>query len=192
RLVLQDNPQQICLGEIVDQGSALAPPPKRRVVAEPTRAVSKARNEGKSLPFFDETRVPVETIELPIPEALANEAYDRIGQKITYRLAQRPAAYVVLRDVRPLIKLRESARLGTTPAPAGVIEGSRADGGFLGGMLAGKNIYHQPPYRIPHRLEGEGLNPSRPWLTQLSQQAIALLEPIYQAQLTSIKQSRII
>jgi transposase len=74
RLVLQDNPQQISLGEIVDQGSAVAPPPKRRVVAEHTRAVSKAKDEGESLPFFDETRVPVETIELPIPEALANEA----------------------------------------------------------------------------------------------------------------------
>ena len=192
RLVLQDNPQQICLGEIVDQGSALAPPPKRRVVAEHTRAVSKAKDEGESLPFFDETRVPVETIELPIPEALANEAYDRIGQKITYRLAQRPAAYVVLRYVRPLIKLRESARLVTTPAPAGVIEGSRADVSFLAGMLVDKYLYHQPLYRIHQRLEGAGFNLSRPWLTQLSQQAIALLEPIYQAQLTSIKQSRII
>src|SRR5664280_379417 len=30
RLVLQDNPQQICLGEIVDQGSALAPPIARQ------------------------------------------------------------------------------------------------------------------------------------------------------------------
>src|ERR1017187_5385332 len=190
RLVLQDNPQQILLGEIVDQGSAVGPPPKRRVVAEHTRAGSKAKDEGESLPFFDETRVPVETIELPIPEALANEAYERIGQKITYRLAQRPAAYVVLRYVRPLIKLRESARLVTTPAPAGVIEGSRADVSFLAGMLVDKYLYHQPLYRIHQRLEGAGFNLSRPWLTQLSQQAIALLEPIYQAQLTSIKAGR--
>src|ERR1017187_1816480 len=192
RLVLQDNPQQISLGEIVDQGSAVAPPPKRRVVAEHTRAVSKAKDEGESLPFFDETRVPMETIELPIPEALANEAYERIGQKITYRLAQRPAAYVVLRYVRPLIKLRESARLVTTPAPAGVIEGSRADVSFLAGMLVDKYQYHQPLYRIHQRLTAVGFTLSRPWLTQLSQQAIALLEPIYQAQLASIKQSRII
>ena len=136
RLVLQDNPQQISLGEIVDQGSAVAPPPKRRVVPEHTRAVSK--DEGESLPFFDETRVPMHTIEVPIPEALANEAYDRIGQKITYRLAQRPAAYVVLRYVRPLIKLRESGLLATAPAPLGVIEGSRADVSFLAGMLVDK------------------------------------------------------
>src|ERR1039457_1504437 len=190
RLALQDNPQQISLGEIVDQGSAVTPSPKRRVVPEHTRAVSKAKDE--SLPFFDATQVPIETIELPVPEALANEAYDRIGQKITYRLAQRPAAYVVLQYIRPLIKLRESGRLVATPAPAGVIEGSRADVSFLAGMLADKYQYHQPLYRIHQRLTAVGFNLSRPWLTQLSQQAIALLEPIYQAQLVSIKQSRII
>ena len=192
RLVLQDSPQQIGLGEILDQGSAVAPSAKRRVVAEHTRAVSKAKDEGESLPFFDETRVPIQTIELPVPEAFANEAYDRIGQKITYRLAQRPAAYVVLKYVRPLIKLRESGRLVATPAPAGVLEGSRADVSFLAGMLVDKYQYHQPLYRIHQRLEGSGFTLSRPWLTQLSQQAIALVAPIYQAQLASIKQSRII
>ncbi|MGH8144182.1 MAG: IS66 family transposase [Steroidobacteraceae bacterium] len=192
RLVLQDNPQQISLGEMVDQDSAVAPPPKRRVVAEHTRAVSKAKDEGESLPFFDATQVPMQTIELPVSEALADEAYDRIGQKITYRLAQRPAAYVVLQYIRPLIKLRESGRLLTTPAPTGVIEGSRADVSFLAGMLVDKYQYHQPLYRIHQRLTAVGFNLSRPWLTQLSQQAIALLEPIYQAQLVSIKQSRII
>jgi transposase/uncharacterized coiled-coil protein SlyX len=192
RRVLQENSQQIPLGEILDQGSAVAPPSKRRVVAEHTRAVNKAKDEGESLPFFDETRVPIETIELPVPEALATMPYDRIGQKITYRLAQRPAAYVVLQYIRPLIKLRESGRLVSTPAPAGVLEGSRADVSFLAGMLVDKYQYHQPLYRIHQRLEGAGFTLSRPWLTQLSQQSIALLEPIYQAQLASIKQSRII
>lgn len=38
RLVLPEHAQQISLGEIVDQGSAPAAPPKRRVVAEHTRA----------------------------------------------------------------------------------------------------------------------------------------------------------
>jgi transposase len=192
RLIREDNPQQIPLGEVVDQGSALAPPAKRRLVAAHTRLVSKAKDEGESLPFFDATRVPIQIIELPVPEALANEAYERIGEKITYRLAQRPAAYVVLQYIRPLLKLRESGRLVATPAPAGVIEGSRADVSFLAGMLVDKYQYHLPLYRIHQRLEGGGFNLSRPWLTQLSQQAIALLEPIYQAQLASIKQSRII
>ncbi len=192
RRVLVEETQQIALGEVLDQGSAVAPPPKRRVVAEHTRVASKPKDDGESLPFFDATQVPIETIELPVPEAVADEAYDRIGQKITYRLAQRPAAYVVLQYIRPLIKLRESGRLVATPAPTGVIEGSRADVSFLAGMLVDKYQYHQPLYRLHQRLTANGFTLSRPWLTQLSQQAIALLAPIYQAQLASIKHSRII
>lgn len=192
RRLLVEDAQQISLGEIVDQGSATAPTPKRRVVTQHTRAVSKTKDEGESLPFFDATQVPIETIELPVPAAIANEAYERIGQKITYRLAQRPAAYVVLEYIRPLLKLRDSGRLVTTPAPGGVIEGSRADVSFLAGMLVDKYQYHQPLYRIHQRLTGNGFTLSRPWLTQLGQQSIALVEPIYQAQLASIKQSRVI
>ena len=192
RRVLVEAAQQIALGEVLDQGSAVAPPAKRRVVAEHTRTVSNPRDDGESLPFFDATQVPIETIELPVPEALAGAAYDRIGQKITYRLAQRPAAYVVLQYIRPLLKLRESGRLVATPAPVGVIEGSRADVSFLAGLLVDKYQYHQPLYRLHQRLTANGFTLSRPWLTQLSQQAIALLAPIYQAQLGSIKHSRII
>jgi len=40
RRLLVEDAQQISLGEIVDQGSATAPTPKRRVVAQHTRAVS--------------------------------------------------------------------------------------------------------------------------------------------------------
>jgi transposase len=147
RRVLVEAAQQIALGEVLDQGSAVAPPSKRRVVAEHTRTVSHPKDDGESLPFFDATQVPIETIELPVPEAVADEAYDRIGQKITYRLAQRPAAYVVLQYIRPLIKLRESGRVVATPAPTGVIEGSRADVSFLAGLLVDKYQYHQPLYR---------------------------------------------
>lgn len=71
RRVLVQDAQQISLGEILNQGSAAPPPAKRRVVAEHTRAVNKVKDEGESLPFFDATQVPMETIELPVPEALA-------------------------------------------------------------------------------------------------------------------------
>lgn len=50
--------------------------------------------------------VPVETIEVPNP-ALADipvDQQERIGEKITYRLAQRPGSYVVLKYVRKVIK----------------------------------------------------------------------------------------
>jgi hypothetical protein len=49
-------------------------------------------------------------IVVPNPEVadLAPDAYEVIGEKVTYRLAQRPGAYVVLKYVRQVIKLKET------------------------------------------------------------------------------------
>jgi hypothetical protein len=72
-----------------------------------------------------------------------------------------------------------------------VIRGSRADVSFVAGMLADKFCYHQPLYRQHQRLGDNGIDVSRPWLTQLTHAAIALLEPIFSAQLDSIRASRV-
>ena len=48
-----------------------------------------------------------------------------------------------------------------------------------------------PLYRQHQRLTDAGLTVSRPWLTQLAQQGIALLEPIHAAQFASIRASRV-
>ena len=74
----------------------------------------------------------------------------------------------------------------------GVIEGSRADVSFVAGLLVDKMAYHLPFYRIHQRLSDAGFTLSRPWLTQLGQQGASLLEPIYTAQLASIRASRVI
>ena len=60
-------------------------------------------------------------IAVPNPEVatLAPETYEVIGEKVTYRLAQRPGVYVVLKYVRPVIKLKETQTLHCSPAPAG-------------------------------------------------------------------------
>lgn len=52
--------------------------------------------------------MPVETIEVPNPEAegLAPGQFEVIGEKTSFRLAQRPGSYVILKYVRPVIKLR--------------------------------------------------------------------------------------
>lgn len=54
---------------------------------------------------FDES-VPVEEIALSTPELEGPDAedYEIIGQKSTYRLAQRPANLVILKYTRPVIK----------------------------------------------------------------------------------------
>ncbi len=63
---------------------------------EPQR--DAAVGEADSVPFFDEARVPVETIELPDPqiEGLSPDEYEVISQKVSYRLAQRPGSYVAI------------------------------------------------------------------------------------------------
>lgn len=61
---------QMSLGELGTDAQA-GVEPKKQVIEQHTRKVStRGGDDGaESLPFFDETRVPVETIELPAPEA---------------------------------------------------------------------------------------------------------------------------
>jgi hypothetical protein len=194
RLRVLENAQQLALGEVVAQPEALAPR-KERVVAAHTRrerqSDAAAVGEAESVPFFDESRVPVETIEVAHPEVggMSTDQYELIGQKVSYRLAQRPGSYVILKYVRPVIKRHDTQAIIAAPAPQGVIEGSRADVSFLAGLL--RDDYHQPLYRQHRRLEDSGIEVSRPWVTQLSQQSIGLLEPIYDAQFGSIRASRV-
>lgn len=72
-----------------------------------------------------------------------------------------------------------------------VIDGSRADVSFVVGMVIDKFDCHLPLYRQHRRLDDAGIRVSRPWLTQLMQSTIALLEPIYEAQFESIRVSRV-
>ena len=45
--------------------------------------------------------------------------------------------------------------------------------------------------RQHQRLGDNGITVSRPWLTQIGQQGIALLEPVYDAQFDSVRASRV-
>lgn len=68
---------------------------------------------------------------------------------------------------------------------------SRADVSFIAGVLVDNFAYHLPLYRQHQRLLDAGFTLSRPWLTQLVQQVAGLLEPIYEAQLASIRAIRV-
>jgi transposase len=195
RFTAEPNPQQLHLGETL--AAPIDPTAERRTVPAHTRRVPKrdaaAKEEAEALPFFDETRVPVETIEVLTPEvaALSPDQYEVIGEKLSYRLAQRPGSYVVIKYVRPVIKRKDTDAIGAAPAPLGVIEGSRAEVSFVAGLLIDKFAYHLPLYRQHQRLTDAGIRVSRPWLTQLAQQGTGLLEPIYEAQFDSIRESRV-
>ncbi len=193
--------QQMHLGEVLGQEVAASPEAAQdnRTQTVPAHQRRKPRSnfaddEGSLTPFFDASKVPVETIEVRSAEqqALADDQYEVIGHKTSWRLAQRPGSYVVIQYVRPLIKRLDEQTLHCATAPCGVFEGSRADVSFIAGLLIDKFVYHLPLYRQHQRLLDAGLKLSRPWLTQLVQRAAQLLEAIYEAQLASIVNGRVI
>jgi transposase len=142
---------------------------------------------------FDE-RVPVEVIELedPATKAIPPDQLEVISEKVTYRLAQRPGDYVVLKYVRKVFKHKENGAISCAPAPAGVLERSHADVSFLARLVIDKFVYHLPLYRQHQRLDDAGIEVSRGWLTQLVHRTASLLEPIYTAQLASIREGSVI
>jgi transposase len=197
RFAPEPDAQQMHLGQVL--GEDLAVPPERpragSKVATHTRRKPRSdlADDAASVSFFDESKVPVETIVVANPETqgLSPEQYEVIGEKTSLRLAQRPGSYVVLKYVRPVIKRRDTQTLHCPPAPAGVIEGSRADVSFIAGVIVDKFCWHLPLYRQHQRLSDAGFNLSRPWLTQLVQQGVGLLEPIYEALMDSVLASRV-
>ena len=74
------------------------PVEKHKHIAAHTRRVTPkdGADTGESLPFFDESKVPVQSIVLVHADVkdLQPDEFEVIGEKITYRLAQRPGPRV--------------------------------------------------------------------------------------------------
>ena len=192
RFAPEPDPTQLQLGAALPVPAVL-PESRKDVPAHTRRVPTTDMASAETVPFFDESRVPVETITVIDAEtkALAPSAFEVIGEKVSYRLAQRPGSYVVLKYARPLIKRLATQTIHCAPAPIGVLEGSRADVSFIAGLLVDKFAYHLPFYRQHQRLADSGITVTRPWLTQLGQHGAGLLEPIYDAQFASIRTSRV-
>ena len=197
RRLLAPDAQQGSLGQAFE---AVPQPPEtggKKIRIDAHERVGRrtpAHHEGEDLGrFFDEAKVPVEVIELAHPDidVLTADQYEVVSQKVSYRLAQRPGSYVVLKYVRPVHKRRDTQALLCAPAPAGVLEGSRADVSFIAGMMVDKLVYHLPLYRQHQRLQAAGFKLSRQWLTQLMQAAAELLAPIHEAQRVAVLASRV-
>lgn len=187
--------EQLHLGEMLEDETL--PPEKETIKGYQRRRRSKDPFEGTpedSGLRFDENTVPMEVIEVPNPdiEGLKEDEYQVIGKKTTYHLAQRPGSYVVLKYVRETVKLKKDDTLSTPPAPGSVLEKSFADVSFLVALLIEKFRWHLPLYRQHERLLEAGIKLSRATLTNLVHRTIALLEPIYFAQLSSILQSEVL
>lgn len=190
RRICDADRRQLTLGELPDSeavdGSEIEVPAHRR----------RRRNEGtaedQKLRF--DPSVPVEEIVLQ-PENWDEEKaadHDKIGEKVTSRLAQRPGAYVVLRYIRPVYKKRADETILSSPTPPSVLEKSCADVSFLAGLLIDKLTYHLPLYRQHQRLSACGIHLARSTLTNLVHRTAELLESIYQAQVRSILSSEVL
>lgn len=187
------HPAQLNLGEVFP-APEVSEAKVRTIATHERRVAQKDRAEEAPAPFFDESRVPVEVIHLSAPEQqdLNADEYEVISHKETCKLAQRPGSYVILKYIRPVIKVKATQELSCAPAPAGVIEGSRADVSFAAGLTVNKCAYHLPLCRQHVQLKDQGIDVSRQWLTQIIQQVLELCRPIYAAQLDSIRLSRVI
>jgi len=198
RRLREPDAQQLPLAGLLPVPGAPAdapPPPTETVKAYHRRtrfaSLDAAPDEG-GLRFAPS--VPVEVIPVPNPDlrGLTEADYEVIGEKVSYRLAQRPGAYVLLKYVRTVVKRKETETLCCPPAPPAVFEKSLADVSLLAGLLIDKFRYHLPLYRQHQRLAHAGITLSRATLTQWVHRSAALLEPIYYALLSSILQSQVL
>ena len=161
-----------------------------------TRRKGKQRGDDcvndSGLRFND--NVPVKVIALVPDELKGDDAdqYEVIGVKSTFRLAQRPASFEVLRYDRQIVKHKDSETFLPSPAPFNVLDKSVADVSFIVGMLVDKFQYHLPLYRQHQRLTAAGITLSRSTLGTIVARGIDLLYPIVDAMLSSILQSQVL
>lgn len=197
-----DNPHQACL---------LSEPTETEIESAPSKEVKgyqrgtakKQRPEDcvtdSGLRFSDD--VPVEKIDIVPPELTGPEAdqYQVIDTKVTYKLAQQPASFLVLEYHLPILKkktgtpdINDAPELMTTAMPEQVLEGSIADVSLLVGLLINKFLYHLPLHRQHQQLTNNGITVARSSLTNWTKRAIELLRPIVEAQLLNVLQSKVL
>src|SRR6266568_4972766 len=194
RRLLEPDARQLPLAGLLTAAEA-PPPPTETVKAYQRRshlAPAEDAPDERGLRF--ESSVPVEVIELPNPDlaGLREHEYEVVGEKVTYRLAQKPGASVVLKYVRKVLKRKDTAALSCPPAPPAVLEKSLADVSLLAGLLLDKFRYHLPLYRQHQRLAHAGITLSRGPLTHWVHRTADLLTPLYHALLSSILQSQVL
>ena len=188
RRVVDPDARQMFLGEAGEQ-DAPAEESAVTIAEHQRRRKPKAKEADEVGLRFDES-VPVEEIRLKNPDLEAGEG-EVITEKVTYRLAQRPTSYVVLKYIRPVVKRRDGG-VSCPPAPASVLGKSLADVSLLACMAIDKFSYHLPLYRQHQRMKAGGVQLARSTLTGLIHRTADLLEPIYQAQLDSILRSDVL
>ena len=168
------------------------PPPTETVSYQRRKKQREAAVNDSGLRFGEDVPRGIIAVIDPDIEAIPENRCERIGEKVNYRLAQRPSSFVILQYVRPVYKVLDDLSILITPARANVLEKSAADVSFLAGMLVDKFCYHLPLYRQRQRLGQAGIQLSRTSLTNWASRAIDLLVPLVEAQHRHVLQSRVL
>jgi len=193
---IEPNPYQMLLGEQFKS-------PEKAADDQPKQKITYERGTGKKVRPEDcvtdsglrfDASVPMKTIIMPVLgiDGLDESEYQIIDVHKTYRLAQRPASYVVLCYEQPVVKINESKEIINAIITTNVLEKSAADVSLLVGLLVDKFLYNLPLYRQHQRLSAAGITLSRATLTNYVRRAISLLEPIVDAQRLSVLQSKVL
>ena len=187
--LIETNPNQPDLfKELLDQSRSTSKPEKKIKVAPHERKKKTVDDAPDDSGLRCDSSVPVKEIHIPNPalESNPDDYYIVSEKKTTYRWAQQPSSYVVLKYIRKVAKKKKSAQIITPQAPSNVIEKSFADVSLLAGLLVDKFDFHLPLYRQHRRMQQGGITLSRATLTNLVFRAILLLKPIHHAILESI------
>jgi transposase len=183
---------QLSLGEAVE--GERRPVEKTLTVKAHTRELSQPADsrDEPALRFDDSVPRTRRVILPPEVEGLGESEYEIIDERVTQRLVQTPAIYLVEEIVRPVVKLKGTTRIVTAPAEPGVLERSLADVSLLAGLLVDKFRFHLPLYRQHQRMLAAGIHLARSTLTSWVHGSIDLLAPIHEAQLASILTSSVL
>ncbi len=186
---------QLWLGQEMLPVPEEPPPPSTSVGAyERQQRKNKTKfTQSDSRLKFDEN-VPVQEIAVPnlAVEGIPAEELVHISDNCTYRLAQLPGSYVVLKYVQPVYGRKKTEEIFKPPAPPAIFTRSFADVSFLAGLAVDKFQFHLPLYRQHLRLQQSGIDLSRSTLTRLVHRVAEILEPIYFALLSSILHSKVL
>ncbi len=178
-------------------GLGLTLPPEKEAPKETITYERRKKNHDHSihdsgLRFSEDVPKQIIVLTDAEMESLPEGEREIIGEKVSYRLAQRMASYVILEYRRRVYKRLSDLQIVTTAAADNVLEKTVSDVSLLAAMLIDKFSYHLPLYRQHQRLQQAGIQLSRSTLIHWAARAIDLLGPIVEAQYRHLLQGGVL
>ncbi len=130
--------------------------------------------------------MPGITVTPPEAGGLPEDGHEVVGDRVHCRPAAGGFRHVAVRYRYLTVKVRGTDRPVSAPAREGVSRSSCADVSLLAGMPVDRSMWRLPPSRQHRMLAEAGITASRGSPIQWANRAIALLEPVHEAQWRSV------